>query len=144
MQVLLDVLCVELHVAEGFRWDASLALPVSRYGATVRNLSVCDFTIAPHLTPIHRQCHIWHNGTMRIIQHTKQLLLHLRLFVLLLLCYKNTSTHAQVQTFFFFSATAPPVTTIWLFFNTLRTYTIVRAIYARPNWLNVEDCCLGC
>ena len=40
----------ELHVAEGFRWDASLALPVSRYGATVRNLSVCDFTIAPHLT----------------------------------------------------------------------------------------------
>ena len=40
---------------------------------------------------------------MRIIQHTKLLFLHLRLFVLLLLCYKNTSTHAQVQTFFFFS-----------------------------------------
>ena len=39
---------------------------------------------------------------MRIIQHSRQLLLHLRLCVLLLLCYKNTSTHAQVQTFFFF------------------------------------------
>ena len=39
---------------------------------------------------------------MRIIQHSKQLLLHLRLFVFLLLCYKNASTHAQVQTFFFF------------------------------------------
>ena len=39
---------------------------------------------------------------MRIIQHSKQLLLHLRLFVFLLLCYKNASTHAQLQTFFFF------------------------------------------
>ena len=34
---------------------------------------------------------------MRIIQHSKQLLLHLRLFVLLLLCYKNTSMHSPVQ-----------------------------------------------
>ena len=40
---------------------------------------------------------------MRIIQHSKQLLLHLRLFVLLLLCYKNTSMHSPVQTFFVFS-----------------------------------------
>ena len=46
------VLC-ELHIAARFRWDASLALPVSRYGATVRNLSVCDFTIAPHLIYTH-------------------------------------------------------------------------------------------
>ena len=39
---------------------------------------------------------------MRIIQHSKQLLLHLRLCVLLLLCYKNTSMHSPEQTFFFF------------------------------------------
>ena len=39
---------------------------------------------------------------MRVIQHSKPLLLHLRLFVLLLLCYKNTSMHSPVQTFFFF------------------------------------------
>ena len=39
---------------------------------------------------------------MRIIQHSKQLPLHLRLCVLLLLCYKNTSMHSPVQTFFVF------------------------------------------
>ena len=44
---------------------------------------------------------------MRIIQHSKQLLLHLRLFVLLLLCYKNTSMHSPVQTFFVFFLYGP-------------------------------------
>ena len=44
---------------------------------------------------------------MRIIQHSKQLPLHLRLFVLLLLCYKNTSMHSPVQTFFVFFLYAP-------------------------------------
>ena len=29
----------------------------------------------------------------------------------------------------FFSSTPPPVTAFWLFFNTLYTYAIVRAIY---------------
>ena len=42
------------------------------------------------------------NGYIHIIQHSKQLLLHLRLFVLLLLCYKNTSMHSPVQIFFVF------------------------------------------
>ena len=50
----------ELHIAARFRWDASLALPVSRYGATVRNLSVYDFTIAPHLIYTHFYEHITH------------------------------------------------------------------------------------
>ena len=44
---------------------------------------------------------------MRIIQHSKQLLLHLRLFVLLLLCYKNTTMHSPVQTFFEFFLYGP-------------------------------------
>ena len=44
---------------------------------------------------------------MRVIQHSKQLLLHLRLCVLLLLCYKNTSMHSPVQTFFVFFLYGP-------------------------------------
>ena len=70
-----------------------------------------------------------------IIQHSKQLLLHLRLCVLLLLCYKNTSMHSPVQSniFLYFSSTPPSETTFLLFFNTLYSKAIVRAIHARPN-----------
>ena len=54
------------------------------------------------LTPKLRMCYIWHKLYKCILQHSKLLRLRLRLFVLLLLCYKNTSMHAQVPTFFFF------------------------------------------
>ena len=38
---------------------------------------------------------------VRIIQHSKVLFLHLRLFVLLLLCYKNTSLRMRKYKLFF-------------------------------------------
>ena len=41
----------------------------------------------------------------------------------------------QYKLFFFFPSTPPPVTTIWLFFNTLCTYATVLTIYARSNYL---------
>ena len=66
-----------------------------------------DFQLADPLTPTPRLSGIPDKRCICIIQHSKQLLLHLRLCVLLLLCYKNTSTHAQVQTFFFFFLYGP-------------------------------------
>ena len=54
------------------------------------------------LTPTPRLSGIPDKRCICIIQHSKQLLLHLRLFALLLLCYKNTSMHSPVQTFFEF------------------------------------------
>ena len=52
-------------------------------------------------------------GYKCILQHTKLLLLRLRLFVLLLLYYKNTLAHSQVPTFHFFFFSGSPVTAIY-------------------------------